>query len=300
MDYAECKFTNGNWGKVYVKDILSGKIRESDVAELYCPKCKKRAYFRHPGARVWHIYCYHLEGCNYVNDGKYHKVHKKAVDREIDLDSILDYVDGPVKNGRGGGGGQTGGGEEPMDFPGEIETFESVDEIEEEVTASVNTVSGIISCYKRYGGEKRCLNGYRIRDILMTDKNYYQYKRNGIKSPLIVTCRRVPLSKELRDQLKVPAGYTCLVDAYSSDPKRSIYFFIRLDHKEQYTKFTKRIGEKKENGPGYKHRYIVVFGRWERCDNDNYITYKATINSRCCFFTNEVIKDEDGSEATER
>lgn len=293
MDHAKFKSSYGSWGDLSVSDILNGKIRESDIAELYCPNCGKKAFFRHPNARVIHIACYHYSWCDFVNDGKEHKVHKRAVDKKIDLDSILDYVDGPVRST--GGGGVTGGGENPVDFPPDIETIESIDEIEEEVVSSVNTLRGIVSCYKRDGGEKRCLNGYRIKDVLMTDKNFFLYKRNGINHPLIVCCRRVPLNKEMKAQLKVPAGYTCLMDAYSNDFDSSIYFFVRLSHKEQYTHFTELVGKKKDNGRGYKYQYVVVFGRWERCTNDKFITYKATINSHCCLFINGVIKDENDS-----
>ena len=115
MNYAYCRFTNGAWDYVYVSDIISGKIRESDVVEWLCPSCKKRAFIRHPAARVLHVACYHTDTCDFVNDGNDHKIHKKVVDRKIDLDSILDFVDGPVRNRRGGGG-QPGGDEEPSEL----------------------------------------------------------------------------------------------------------------------------------------------------------------------------------------
>ena len=183
MNFAKCLMKNGTWiSKLYVSDILDGRVSENDILEAYCPCCSKQAYFVHSDIRILHLASRHSPSCDFVNDGRIHKKIIKVIDKKLDVFSLLNYIDGPV---RGRGGGENGGGEDPgedgPDESGPINTIDDIDTIEVETIASVNTVRGLVLSYKEYGGEKECGGGFRLKDIIATQSTFFGYRKKGIR-----------------------------------------------------------------------------------------------------------------------
>ena len=83
----------------------------------------------------------------------------------------------------------------------------------------------------------------------------------------------------------IPKGYCCFMDRYSGDPKRALYFLVKLNHLEQNERFTSKLLEKNKQG-AWKYKYVVLYGNWEKCEGSEYLAYKATINSHCYAFIN--------------
>ena len=284
MKNAYARLKNGFLGHFSVDDILSGRINESDIVDCYCSACGKPAFLRHFDFKVLHFACYHLPGCSVVEDGKKHRTHTNIVDYVVNTESMINYIDRPVTKGPNGGEEPGSGGTE-FGPNGNDKEIDEIDAIEIEKNKNINTVSGLISCYRRFGGDFRCSNGQRLKDIVLTRENIRNFKREGIRGPLVVTCVRVHFDYETRIRMGIPKGYCCFMDRYSGDPKRALYFLVKLNHLEQNERFTSKLLEKNKQG-AWKYKYVVLYGNWEKCEGSEYLVYKATINSHCYAFIN--------------
>ena len=170
MKNAYARLKNGFLGPISVDDILSGRINESDIVDCCCSACGKPAFLRHFDFKVLHFACYHLPGCSVVEDGKKHRTHTNIVDYVVNTESMINYIDRPVTKGPNDGEEPGSGGTE-FGPNGNDKEIDEIDAIEIEKNKNINTVSGLISCYRRFGGDFRCSNGQRLKDIVLTREN---------------------------------------------------------------------------------------------------------------------------------
>lgn len=299
MKYAKC-IINGLQETVDAQDIANGIIDEHVIQNAICPCCSKPAYLVHPTIKAWHFAARHEPGCDIVNDGNKHKIYRKIVDKNLDVTRALTHVDGPVRRRpKGEKEANNEEGEEETDIDYTIDEIDAIDSIEVNTVSSVSTLRGIVLCLKEFGKEKECGNGLKLLDIFMTQKTAYYYRKHEINKPFVATCVRVSRNNPVCKSLDIPKGYICFMDAYAGNPEKAIYFFIRIQHREQYQRFMELLATfkngRKENR--YKYKYVMLFAEWKRIERGPYHVYQADINSWCYLFTNQKVDEYEYTEA---
>lgn len=264
---------------ISVEDIMTGKINEADIKQIYCLDCKQPLHIVHCEDRCSHFRGKHLSTCLAVNDGRDHKTYKVATDVVIDdLDAILSHKDSapstsptpppPIP---------------PVVTPGEgiKSDIDDIDAVLIPDVKTIHTLSGIYAYLRGNGIDADMGDGHTGRDYLLLPPLMSKLRSLGDLGVRIAVTRRVSPSEV---PLEIPRGYICLCDAFSIAP--DTFYLVRLVHPEQHREFRRKIVGTDSYRTRDPHRNILLLGKWRRYKTSAAYVYIADINSHCVYFVN--------------
>jgi len=278
MKYAELNVT-GKW-TLFDAQALDDSYKRHLCR---CPECHAQAFLciSHREKENYFRSNLHSENCVIASGGR---KFKEATGKVFCFEDVFNHIDKPY--------------EDPLEKKRSAEDvsdyeFDNTDDDPEDnstilVKINMKRCSTMYVELEKLKMDDFILPTKQVKDYIVDMRNIEWAREHDISGKRMVVMTRYNINA-LDPPIDRPSEYVCLKDAYTQDPKKALFFFVKFAEPTRDEYFRDQIfGNKKRGIEKKKSKYIVATGMLERLYDPNYTIYVISplSTARMCFTNN--------------